>query len=210
MSGNEIYKSALLFGPPGVGKGTQGQLLGCIPGFFHFSMGEAFRNLDPESDLGQTVAGYSTRGDLVPDEITVELWRQSMRGHTEKRRFNPATDLLLLDGVPRTLSQAQLLDGAIDVLQVVHLVSENESVMLERLRRRALRENRADDAREEVVRRRWQVYREETQPVLDHYPSAKTSNVDPEGTPAEVLERVLQVLAPIQSRHFANALEHEA
>lgn len=202
-------RSVLLFGAPGVGKGTQGKALGCIPGFSHFSMGEAFRSLDPLSELGRTVSEYSTRGELVPDEVTIQLWRQSVGERIESSAFRPEADILILDGVPRNTRQVELLRDQIDVLQIVHLECRDtgaEDEMIDRLRRRALRENRADDAKEDVIRRRWEIYRAETTPVLQQYPEERVVCVDPVGTPAEVLRRVLDHLAPLQRESSGNPL----
>ena len=70
-----MYRTFLLFGAPGAGKGTQGKILGTIPNFFHFACGDAFRNLKIESELGRTFIDYSSQGKLVPDEPTIELRR---------------------------------------------------------------------------------------------------------------------------------------
>ena len=77
------YRSILLLGPPGVGKGTQGKLLGSIPGFFHLATGEMFRGMDKDSTLGKEVVSYSPRGELVPDEVTVRLWPPPVEGPSE-------------------------------------------------------------------------------------------------------------------------------
>src|SRR5262245_55093023 len=68
------YQTILLFGAPGSGKGTQGKILGQIPGFYHLSCGEVFRTLDTGSDLGKVFMEYSSRGELVPDDVTVKMW----------------------------------------------------------------------------------------------------------------------------------------
>jgi adenylate kinase len=198
---NQLHPSVLLFGAPGVGKGTQGAVLGRIPGFFHFAMGDAFRSLDPNSELGKVAAGYSSRGELVPDEVTIQLWKESMAAHIREGRYTPGKDLLVLDGVPRSVRQVELLRDQIDVLCVVHLActtDEAREEMFNRLRNRALEQDRADDAKEEVISRRWNVYHAETQPVLEQYPEELIANIDPMGTPAEVVGRVLAVVAPIQ------------
>ncbi len=195
------YPVVLLFGAPGVGKGTQGKALGAVPGFVHFSMGDAFRSLDPESVLGRKVAEYSSRGELVPDEITVQLFFQRLGELRDAGRFNPARDLLVLDGIPRSVRQVELLRGRIDVRLVLHLDSADEgtqSELRERLRSRAVSENRADDAREDVIRRRFEVYRAETAPVLNAFDSSIVVEIDPLGTPAEVLARVLGAVAQVQ------------
>ena len=68
------YRTVLLFGPPGSGKGTQGKILGAMPAFFHCACGDVFRSLDPKSEMGVEFANYSKAGSLVPDELTVKLW----------------------------------------------------------------------------------------------------------------------------------------
>jgi len=201
-----VYQSALLFGAPGVGKGTQGEILGSIPGFHHFSMGDAFRNLNPESDLGKEVRTYSSRGELVPDSITIELWRRTVADQVLTGEFDPATELLLLDGIPRNADQAGLLRDSLDVLAVIHLTTSDRQSLFDRLAKRARQQGRADDAKDEVIKRRWDVYQDETQPVLACYPDDVVNDLDALGTPAEVLAKILDVLAPIQAGKFASAL----
>ncbi len=200
------YRSALLFGAPGVGKGTQGEILGKIPGFHHFSMGDAFRNLDPDSRLGREVQTYSSKGELVPDDITIELWRESVAGRVDEGRYDPNRDLLLLDGIPRSVNQAELMDSSLEVLAVIHLTTANKDALFDRLKKRALKQGRADDAKQDVVQRRWDIYQADTQPVLDHYPPTVVQNIDAIGAPAEVLLKILESLAPIQAKRFADAL----
>jgi adenylate kinase len=196
------YKTVLLFGAPGSGKGTQGNILGAIPGFFHSACGDVFRNIDISSDIGKKFYEYSSRGELVPDSLTVQLWLQTIHAHTVLGDYKPRIDLLVLDGIPRTLKQAELMDEHIEVLKVIYLSCNDEKAMFERLRRRALKENRYDDADEKVIRRRWQVYERETLPLLQHYPPEMVARVNSIGSPGGVLHGVLQHLLPIQDAHF--------
>ena len=76
---SDLFRTILLFGAPGSGKGTQGKILGQIPGFFHLSCGDVFRALQPESDLGRMFLEYSSRGQLVPNDLTVKLWQYTLR-----------------------------------------------------------------------------------------------------------------------------------
>lgn len=200
------YKSVLFFGAPGTGKGTQGAILGRVPGFFHLSTGDMFRGLDKESDLGKEFLKYSTQGLLVPDEFTVRLWEQHMQELVDSGDFDPSIHLLILDGIPRTVQQAGMMDSRIEVLKVVHLSCADDEQMVDRLIKRAKSSGRPDDAKEDVVRRRLEVYRAETKPVLDHYSSGLIAEVNAIGSPAQVLSNVLSVVAPIQAEHFANAL----
>ncbi|TVQ60239.1 MAG: nucleoside monophosphate kinase [Phycisphaerales bacterium] len=207
MSTTQRYKTVLLFGAPGVGKGTQGKILGCIPGFFHLSTGDMFRALDKDSEMGRLFLSFSTKGELVPDDVTVELWRRYTAELVEKGAYSPEADLLLLDGIPRSETQAELMDEHIDVLRIIHLDCDDMDEMVARLRLRAEREKRADDTKEDVIRRRLSIYRAETQPVLAHYAADKRSAIDALGTPAEVQRRILDVLAPLQRDRFGNALD---
>jgi adenylate kinase len=210
MESHERYRTVLLFGAPGAGKGTQGAVLGSIPGFFHLSCGDVFRSIDIHSPLGKVICEYTSRGDLVPDEVTVELWRQNMHARTSLSQYRPHSDILVLDGIPRSVTQAKLLERDIDVLKVVHLECKDQRLMVERLRKRALKENRADDAREDVILRRWQVYQKETQPVLDYYREGiavkgRIAEVDAAQSPAEVLRDVLTHVIPVQNAELRKA-----
>lgn len=200
------YQTVLLFGAPGSGKGTQGKILGQIPGFYHLSCGEVFRTLNTRSDLGKTFVEYSSKGLLVPDDLTIQMWQENIRAQTILSLYKPDDDLLVLDGIPRNVNQARIMDQHIEVLQIIHLICQDEEKMFDRLRRRALKENRADDAREEVIRRRWRVYQDETRPVLEHYPASIVRNVEALGSPASVLQHILELVVPIQESHFKNAL----
>ncbi|MEM6394588.1 MAG: nucleoside monophosphate kinase [Planctomycetota bacterium] len=199
---DERYKTLLLFGAPGAGKGTQGAVLGRIPGFFHCACGEVFRNIDITSDLGRTFYEHSSRGELVPDEVTVQMWAQAIHARTVLGDFKPRVDLLVLDGIPRTEEQAKLLEEYCEVIRVLHLVCKDEEAMFQRLRRRALKENRHDDADEKVIRKRWEVYQAETQPVLDYYPDSMIDRIDSLQSPAQVLHDILEYAVPAQDAHF--------
>lgn len=206
---NTRYQTILLFGAPGAGKGTQGKILGQVPGFYHLSCGEVFRTLDMSSDLGRTFVQYSSKGLLVPDDVTVKMWHQNMHARTVLSDYKPHADLLVLDGIPRNVNQAKILSRHIDVLLVVHLVCPDKEAMIQRLRRRALKENRIDDAKEDVIRRRWGVYERETFPVLKHYPREIIREVDATGSPARVLEHILDHVVPVQEAHFNNPITGE-
>ncbi len=203
------FQAVLLFGAPGSGKGTQGKILGSIPGFFHLSCGEVFRSLDQTSDLGRKFVHYSSKGELVPNDLTVRMWQENMQAQTVLSRFKPSQDVLVLDGIPRNVPQAKLLEKHLDVLLIVHLVCPDKEKMFERLRRRAVKENRIDDAKEEVIRTRWQVYEEETHPVLRYYPADIIREVNAMGSPARVLQHVLEAVVPIQESHFSNPVTGE-
>ena len=191
------YQTILLFGAPGAGKGTQGKILGTIPHFYHCACGDVFRNLRTDNDLGRTFVEYSSRGQLVPDDATVKLWRQSIDRTTDSGRLHPELDTLILDGIPRNLCQAQMLQEAIDVRAVVNMVCTDKEKVIERLQRRALHENRLDDANLEVIRSRLEVYEQQTKPILDFYGPSLVHTVDATQTPVQVLRDILNIIAGI-------------
>lgn len=196
------HQTVLLFGPPGAGKGTQGRVLGSIPGFYHCSCGDVFRRINPASELGHIFIEYSSRGELVPDDATIKMWHAHIRAMQATGAYKPRSDLLVLDGIPRSVKQARMLEEELQVLRVMHLVCRDEEEMIHRLRRRALKENRIDDARESVIRHRWEVYQEETAPVLEYYSQEMVTEIDALKSPAAVLRQCLDVVIPIQDAHF--------
>lgn len=196
------FHSVLLFGAPGVGKGTQGRILGQIPGFFHLSVGDVFRSLDIGSPEGREIYKYSSQGMLVPDELTIRIWKRHLDALTVLSHYKPHEDLLILDGIPRNRRQVELVEPHVEVLKIVHLKCSDTEAMIHRIRRRAIRENRADDAQEEIIRKRFEVYEQETKPVVDQYPSRLVAEVDAIGSPAAVLLETLKCVVPVQNAHF--------
>lgn len=187
-------RTILLFGAPGSGKGTQGKILGTIPGYFHCSCGEVFRSLRLDTDLGRVFVAYSSQGQLVPDGPTIELWRQFIDASRKAGRFDPAQDTLVLDGIPRNVAQAELLKDTLDVRALIYLTCPAPEKLVERLQRRAVRENRLDDANLEVIRARLETYDRESRPVLDFYGPALLREVDATQSPIGVLLDVLKTV----------------
>ena len=201
------YRTILLFGAPGVGKGTQGNILGQIPGFFHLSCGDVFRSLDISSPEGKEVYNQTSKGELVPDDLTVKIWKKGLDARITLSSFKPREDLLILDGIPRNIEQAKCLQDHVKVLGLIHLICRDEEEMIHRMRRRAIHSNRADDANEDIIRHRFDVYHRESEPVLEFYPPELVSEIDALGSPAAVLSNVLDVVVPIQDEHFREFAE---
>jgi adenylate kinase len=184
------YTTYLLFGAPGSGKGTQGRALGSIPRFFHCACGDVFRTIDTRTRIGRAFLEYSSRGELVPDDITVELWKARIEAAVDGHQFKPDIDVLVLDGIPRNAGQAEIMDQLIEVKKVFHLSCPNREALFTRLKKRALKDNRLDDANEEVIRRRLATYEAESKPVLEHYKD-RVQVVDATEPPARVLFHIL-------------------
>jgi len=185
------YRTILLFGAPGSGKGTQGKILGKTPGFYHCACGDVFRSLDPASELGAEFLEYSSKGKLVPDEITVRLWHESIRKTVESGKFRPDRDYLILDGIPRNVAQAALMEDLIEVRRVFHLSCPERDKLVARLKKRALRDNRLDDANEEVIRHRLATYDSESKPMLEHYSAVQRHDIDATMSPLDVLHGII-------------------
>jgi adenylate kinase len=189
------YRTILMFGAPGSGKGTHGKILGAIPGFVHCSCGDVFRNLSPETPLGKIFVEYSSRGQLVPDEPTIQLWQQFAHGLTATGRFHPSRDTLVLDGIPRSVHQAEMLRKFVRVTAVFYMCSANFENLVARMQRRALKDNRLDDANIEVIRARLKTYERETKPVLNFYGKKIVHRINTDGTPSQTFLKILRHIA---------------
>jgi adenylate kinase len=187
------YRSIILFGMPGSGKGTQGAVLGQLPSFIHISMGDVFRRIPRNGKFGQEIEKYTSRGQLVPDDLTVRIFERHLNILEMQELVMPEQHTLVLDGLPRSYAQAERLAGFIDVLQIFHLKIDNTAKAIERLRARALRENRLDDMSDEVIHRRLQTYYDETFLTLSFYPSELIFDVD-------AGRRMIDVLCDIAGR----------
>ena len=156
----------LLLGPQGAGKGTQAKRISAEYGIPHIASGEILRaEMDAGSDLGRRVKDVYDRGDLVSDELMIELIR--------KRLEQPDTETgFVLDGFPRTTTQAEALDSILSDLSrtfsVVFALQLPDEVAFERLRRRAKLEGRPDDT-DEAIQRRLDTYHRETEPLIEYY-----------------------------------------
>lgn len=183
----------ILFGPPGSGKGTQAVKISEKYGLLHISTGDLFRNeMQAETELGQQAKSFMSRGQLVPDEITIGMLKNKVES-------NPDTEGYIFDGFPRTIQQADALDALLsskgqDIAALIALkVSENEIV--KRLLLRGKESGRADDQDEPVIRRRIEVYKEETSPVFQYYESfRKAYQVDGLGSIDEIFERLCKTI----------------
>jgi len=174
----------VLVGPPGAGKGTQAVRLAERLQVPHVSTGDLFRaNLTEKTELGLEAQRYMDQGTLVPDEVTVAMVRDRLAKDDAAKGF-------ILDGFPRNVAQADALDELLngDPLDAVVSLEVPQGVLVERL----LGRGRADDT-EDVIRRRQEVYRDETAPLLDHY-RAQLVTVEAVGEIDEITERILATL----------------
>ncbi len=198
MSANPLpdlpYNTVLLFGPPGSGKGLWGKILGMMPGFHHLSTGEMFRQLDTESEAGIKVMASMRKGELVPDDMVFELWQQHMQKAILVGTFRPARHILILDGLPRTPRQAEMLKSVVVVKVIFLLDCDDRQILFDRLRKRAVLEHRADDANDRTIRHRFKVYDNETRKTLAHYPETLIERIDVAAPPVRILNSLCTAL----------------
>ncbi len=189
------YQSILVFGPPGSGKGTLCQFLTAHDNIFHLSTGDIFRSMSKESPAGKLANSYLEQGLLVPDEVTIEIWQYYVSGLIASNQFFPEKQVLLLDGIPRTYPQAEMIDQHINLSAIIALQIPDQKRLIKRLQERAKKQKRADDAKTEVLERRMQIYESETKRVLEYYPKEKIHHFNADQKRLQLLGDVLGKLA---------------
>jgi adenylate kinase len=179
----------IFIGPPGVGKGTQAKRLTSATGWKQLSTGELFRDLKRETPLGRLARGYIDKGDYVPDDITVGMVREFIDEL-------PAGTKVMFDGFPRTVAQARALDDLLaergrSIWRVLVLDAPRDELE-RRILARSRAEGRTDDT-PEVIGRRFDVYAEQTRPVVDYYDrKGVVQHVDGVGGIDEVTARLIE------------------
>ena len=187
----------VLFGAPGCGKGTQAQRLKEHYGIEHVSTGEVIRDeIRRGTQLGRSMEGYISRGQLAPDEIVIGMIASYIADHKEAKGC-------IFDGFPRTTAQAEAFDEIlaqhglkVDIMVDIHVPEEE---LVRRILLRGKDSGRADDASEEVIRGRLDVYHAQTAIVSDYYAAqGKYASVNGTGTMAEVFARIADVIDALQ------------
>ena len=157
----------ILFGKPGSGKGTQASLIKNKYNLVHISTGDVFRkNMSNKTDLGMLAKGYMEKGELVPDEVTVNMLKEELEDHLPCEGF-------IFDGFPRTSYQAEKLDTlltkySLNIHLTIALDVDNET-LIKRLLNRGKSSGRADDQSEDKINKRLQEYDKKTKPLIEFY-----------------------------------------
>ena len=183
----------VLFGKPGAGKGTQAEFLKGKYNLTHLSTGDIFRfNIKNETELGKLAKTYMDKGDLVPDEVTIQMLQSEVVANPDSAGF-------LFDGFPRTIAQAGALDRFLEskgqqITATVALEADDE-ILVQRGLERGKTSGRPDDQDEEKIRNRYQEYNEKTAPLMGYYKEqGKFYAVDGIGSIAEITERLSAVI----------------
>lgn len=186
----------ILFGPPGSGKGTQAVKLIEEYGLLHISTGDLFRfNMKNDTPLGKEAKKYITKGELVPDSVTINMLKSRVEETPEVKGY-------IFDGFPRNINQSEHLDkilaerdAQIDGLLMLDVAEEE---IVKRILNRGKTSGRADDNDEEIIRNRFQIYKNETSPVFDYYEGkGKSHKINGVGTVEEIFGRLKSVIDEI-------------
>lgn len=179
----------ILFGPPGSGKGTQSERLVDKYGLVHLSTGNLLREeITQKTPLGLEAKSFMDKGQLVPDEVVIGMVDSYFDKHKEARGF-------LFDGFPRTVAQAIALDKLLELkrteIAAVLALEVTEEELVKRLLNRGKTSGRSDDTNEEVIRKRFTVYSNDTTPVAEHYRKArKFQSIKGEGSVDEIFAAI--------------------
>lgn len=162
-----IMKNIILFGKPGAGKGTQALLLREAFGLVHISTGDLFRhNIGNNTALGVLAKSYMDKGDLVPDEVTIQMLEAEVDANPEAGGF-------IFDGFPRTTKQALALDTFLEgksmQIHATIALEVDETALVQRLLQRGEDSGRPDDQDEQKIRNRFAEYNKKTAPLIDYY-----------------------------------------
>lgn len=183
----------ILFGPPGSGKGTQAAHLVERYQLVHISTGDLFRyEMGNNTPLGLQAKAFMSKGELVPDEITIGMLRNKVEAHPDAAGF-------IFDGFPRTIPQAEALDHLLQeegtAIHALVALQVNDEEIVKRIKIRGATSGRADDSDETIIRNRINVYKSETTPVFDFYAAQnKSHSVNGIGTIEEILERLCAII----------------
>jgi len=179
----------IIFGAPGAGKGTQAKKIADIHKLHHLSTGDLFRReIENKTALGVEAQNYSSKGELVPDSLVIEILKKEIEKHPESSGF-------IFDGFPRNLNQAQELDRMLKDkgtnIQAVLALEVPDEELIKRITDRAKESKRIDDQNEEIIHNRLNIYKKDTQPLLNYYQDQdKVHVINGLGTIDEITDRL--------------------
>ena len=186
-------KNIVLFGPPGSGKGTQAEVLKDTYNLVHISTGDVFRyNIKNETDLGNLAKSYMDNGNLVPDQVTIDMLKAEVEKNDQANGF-------IFDGFPRTESQAKALDSFLnekgETINGMVALEVAEDLLIDRLLNRGLTSGRSDDQDIEKIRNRFNEYQTKTAVLQGYYEAQnKYFGVDGVGSIEDITKRISSII----------------
>jgi len=189
-------KNIILFGKPGAGKGTQAAFLKNQFNLVHISTGDVFRyNIKNQTELGNLAKSYMDRGDLVPDEVTIQMLESEVEKAPDAAGF-------IFDGFPRTTAQAEALDAFLSSkdmsISATIALDVDENLLVARLLKRGLESGRTDDQDAQKIRNRFEEYNAKTAPLIDYYKNQnKFYELDGVGEISEITARLTNIVAQL-------------
>ena len=183
----------VIFGKPGAGKGTQAAFLKSKYELFHISTGDLFRHhISNKTALGKLARSYMDKGDLVPDQVTIDMLKDTVENHPEAKGF-------IFDGFPRTTKQAEALDDFLSerstIISATLALEANDDILVKRLIKRGKISGRLDDQDEDKIRNRFEEYKNKTAPLRDFYiAQGKFHSVNGVGSIDEITQRLTELI----------------
>jgi adenylate kinase len=183
----------VLFGKPGAGKGTQAEFLKFKYQLFHISTGDLFRHhISNKTELGKLAQSYMDKGDLVPDQVTIDMLKDAVENNQEAKGF-------IFDGFPRTTKQAESLDAFLSEksmqISATLALEADDDILVERLINRGKTSGRSDDQDQDKIRNRFDEYNNKTAPLRTFYTAqGKFHNVDGIGSVEEITQRLTTLI----------------
>ena len=183
----------VIFGKPGAGEGTQAAFLKSKYQLFHISTGDLFRHhIYNKTALGTLARSYMDKGDLVPDQVTIDMLKDTVENHPEAKGF-------IFDGFPRTTKQAEALDNFLNersmTISATLALEANDDILVKRLINRGKTSGRLDDQDEDKIRNRFEEYKNKTAPLKDFYTAqGKFHSVNGVGSIDEITQRLTELI----------------
>jgi adenylate kinase len=199
------YQAYVLLGPPGSGKGTQGQLLSRVQSLVHVSIHDVFGSLDLESEVLRMYRDYSNRGRKMLNLVVVEMLRYHLRTLTEQGRLRPEIDTVLLDGIPANAAQAEAIRSFVNVRLVFNLWLPNHAEILRRMQKTSIADEHFEETPNPAIQDRLRLYIEEAVALINCY-QPLTRVVMSIGEPLAVFREILRMIKALDGDRLAKAL----
>lgn len=183
----------ILFGKPGSGKGTQAEFIKKKYDLIHISTGDVFRyNISKQTDLGLLAKSYMEKGDLVPDNVTIQMLEAEVNKTPNAKGF-------IFDGFPRTTLQAEMLDEFLNSknlsISMIIALEVDENILIDRLINRGIASGRADDQDRSKIQNRFEEYNKKTSTLINYYKSQnKFFEIEGNGEIDEISQRLFNVI----------------